>query len=69
MTRRAVSFINPLEVDGFSKPGGWGSHADPLRLPLLVFLPGMDGSLADAVHASTRRCAMRTPTVQPLPSH
>lgn len=43
---RTVSFINPLEIDGFSEPGGWGSHADPSVLPLLVFLPGMDGSLA-----------------------
>jgi hypothetical protein len=43
---RAVSFINPLEIDGFAEPGGWGCHADPSQLPLLVFLPGMDGSLA-----------------------
>ena len=41
-----VTFVNPLEVDGFAEPGGWGTHADPLKLPLLVFLPGMDGSLA-----------------------
>ena len=42
----AVTFINPLEVDGFAEPGGWGGHADPSKLPLLVFLPGMDGSFA-----------------------
>ena len=37
---RHVTFINPLEVDGFREPGGWGNHADPSQLPLLVFLPG-----------------------------
>ena len=42
----SISFINPLEVDGFAEPGGWGFHKDPSKLPLLVFLPGMDGSLA-----------------------
>ena len=41
-----IQFVNPLEVDGFAEPGGWGSHEDPSKLPLLVFLPGMDGSLA-----------------------
>ena len=41
-----VTFVNPLEVDGFAEPGGWGFHADPKSLPLLIFLPGMDGSLA-----------------------
>ncbi|KAL1521297.1 hypothetical protein AB1Y20_020966 [Prymnesium parvum] len=41
----SVSFVNPLEVDGFGEDGGWGSHAAPSRLPLLLFLPGMDGSL------------------------
>ena len=40
-----VTFVNPLEVDGFAEPGGWGTHEDPTALPLLVFLPGMDGSL------------------------
>jgi len=43
---RPVAFVNPLEVDGFAEPGGWGSHADPSELPLFVFFPGMDGSLA-----------------------
>merc|ERR1740121_1504900 len=40
---RPVAFVNPLEVDGFAEPGGWGSHADPSELPLFVFFPGMDG--------------------------
>jgi pimeloyl-ACP methyl ester carboxylesterase len=42
----SVTFVNPLEVDGFAEPGGWGFHEDASSLPLLVFLPGMDGSLA-----------------------
>lgn len=42
---RCVSFVNPLEVDGFAEPGGWGDHAANSSLPMLVFLPGMDGSL------------------------
>lgn len=40
-----VSFVNPLEADGFAEPGGWGTHEDPDALPLLCFLPGMDGSI------------------------
>ena len=41
-----VSFVNPLEVDGFAEEGGWGDADVPASsLPLLVFLPGMDGSL------------------------
>ena len=44
--RRRVGFVNPLEVDGFVDPAGWGTHRAPATLPLLVFLPGMDGSLA-----------------------
>ena len=50
--RRAVAqactrleFLNPLEIDGFRERGGWGAHTAPAGLPLLVFLPGMDGSL------------------------
>ena len=39
-------FVNPLDVDGFVEAGGWGSHGDISELPLLVFFPGMDGSLA-----------------------
>ena len=46
VSRSSVSFVNPLEVDGFAEPGGWGFHDDPKSLPLLVFLPGMDGSLS-----------------------
>ena len=55
-----VTFVNPLEVDGFAEPGGWGSHAEPSKLPLLVFLPGMDGSLATPFmqYAEVRRCLL-----------
>ena len=42
----SITFVNPLEVDGFAEPGGWGFHKDTNSLPLLVFLPGMDGSLS-----------------------
>ena len=45
-TTSTVSFVNPLEVDGFAEPGGWGFHEDANSLPLLVFIPGMDGSLS-----------------------
>lgn len=40
-----VTFVNPLEADGFAELGGWGTHEDPNALPLLCFLPGMDGSI------------------------
>ena len=46
ITSPPIAFVNPLDVDGFAEPNGWGFHEDPSRLPLLVFLPGMDGSLA-----------------------
>ena len=39
-----VKFVNPLEVDGFAEPGGWGTLDE--ELPLLYFFPGMDGSLS-----------------------
>lgn len=44
----AVSFVNPLECDGFVEPGGWGTVHEHkgAPLPLLCFLPGMDGSLS-----------------------
>lgn len=42
----SVDFVNPLDVAGFAEPNGWGCIAgDASELPLLVFLPGMDGSL------------------------
>lgn len=42
----AVTWVNPLEYDGFTEPGGWSpSRAGQEDTPLLVFLPGMDGSL------------------------
>ena len=46
----AVSFVNPLDIDGFVEPGGWGtvSEHEGAPLPLLCFLPGMDGSLSTA---------------------
>ena len=40
----AVTFVNPLDVDGFAEPRGHGCVA-VAALPLLFFLPGMDGSL------------------------
>ncbi|KAL3900510.1 MAG: hypothetical protein SGPRY_012448 [Prymnesium sp.] len=42
---RSIEFVNPLEIDGFREPGGWGSHRAAADLPLLIFFPGMDGSL------------------------
>ena len=39
-----VHFINPLEVDGFAEPGGWGTTSAAEK-PILYFFPGMDGSL------------------------
>jgi pimeloyl-ACP methyl ester carboxylesterase len=44
-TVSSVEWTNPLQVDGFCEHAGWGWHEDPQQLPLLVFLPGMDGSL------------------------
>jgi len=44
-TVSSVEWVNPLQVDGFCELGGWGCHTAPQELPLLVFLPGMDGSL------------------------
>jgi hypothetical protein len=41
----SVEWVNPLAIDNFYECGGWGNHADRGALPLLVFLPGMDGSL------------------------
>jgi pimeloyl-ACP methyl ester carboxylesterase len=42
-----VKLVNPLEVDGFAEPAGWGSaESAAADKPLLVFLPGMDGSLS-----------------------
>ncbi len=40
-----VEFVNPLEVDGFAEPGGWGTTPSAEK-PLLFFFPGMDGSLS-----------------------
>ena len=39
-----VHFVNPLEVDGFAEPGGWGTTSAAEK-PILYFFPGMDGSL------------------------
>jgi len=41
----SVEWVNPLQVDGFCEVDGWGAHEEPGELPLLVFIPGMDGSL------------------------
>lgn len=57
-----VTFINPLEVDGFAEPGGWGTHADPSKLPVLVFLPGMDGSLATPFMQYAEVCRVSLPS-------
>ena len=62
-----VTFINPLEVDGFAEPGGWGTHADPSKLPVLVFLPGMDGSLATPFMQYAEVCRVSLPSA-PLSS-
>ena len=43
-TPSPVKFVNPLEVDGFAEPGGWGTLDE--ELPLLYFFPGMDGALS-----------------------
>eukprot|EP00427_Karlodinium_veneficum_P010885 CAMPEP_0169085930 /NCGR_PEP_ID=MMETSP1015-20121227/13426_1 /TAXON_ID=342587 /ORGANISM="Karlodinium micrum, Strain CCMP2283" /LENGTH=409 /DNA_ID=CAMNT_0009146057 /DNA_START=115 /DNA_END=1344 /DNA_ORIENTATION=+ len=43
--REPVSFVNPLAYDGFAEPNGWGAHEDPSKLPLLCYLPGLDGSI------------------------
>lgn len=40
-----VEFVNPLDIDGFAEPGGWGTTSASDK-PVLFFLPGMDGSLS-----------------------
>lgn len=46
MAAGPTRFVNPLDVDGFAEPGGWrGTGADD-AMPMLYFLPGMDGSLS-----------------------
>ena len=48
MAASPTRFVNPLDVDGFAEPGGWrGTGADD-AMPMLYFLPGMDGSLSTA---------------------
>ena len=44
-TMSCVTFVNPLEVDGFAEPDGWGT-TPAAEKPVLYFLPGMDGSLS-----------------------
>ena len=39
-------FVNPLDVDGFAEPGGWCGCTGDANMPILYFLPGMDGSLS-----------------------
>ena len=48
-TKAVVELVNPLAIDGFAEPGGYvaSSQADAdASKPLLVFFPGMDGSLS-----------------------
>ena len=45
VTMSCVTFVNPLEVDGFAEPDGWGT-TPAAEKPVLYFLPGMDGSLS-----------------------
>ena len=44
-TMSCVTFVNPLEVDGFAVPVGWGK-TPAAEKQVLYFLPGMDGSLS-----------------------
>ena len=54
MAAAPTSFVNPLDVDGFAEPGGWrgkdgvATLDSDASMPILYFLPGMDGSLSTA---------------------